>query len=140
MEPIKIFLDTNIVLDYYTGRQNDGLAEKILRLVNSDEYRLCISVLTGINCLYVLRHYSSLITMEELSNTFVMLPVTETQWTAASYIEIEDPEDALQIACAKENGCMAIITRDKHILSLKNPGFRCFSPESFLNKLSQEYR
>ena len=28
MEAVKIFLDTNIVLDYFTGRMGDGFTEK----------------------------------------------------------------------------------------------------------------
>ena len=58
MERIKLFLDTNIVIDYYTGRMNDGIAEKIVQVGEHPQYQLCISILTGINTLYVLNKFS----------------------------------------------------------------------------------
>ena len=59
MEPIKIFLDTNILLDYYTGRMGDSNAEKIVQIGKNPEIELCISVLTAINVLYITKRTAS---------------------------------------------------------------------------------
>ena len=51
---MKVFLDTDIVIDYYTGRMGDGVAEKVMQVGEHPHYQLCISVLTGVNAIYVL--------------------------------------------------------------------------------------
>ena len=51
MEQVKVFLDTNIVIDYYTGRMGDGVAEKVMQVGEHPQYQLCISVLTGVNAI-----------------------------------------------------------------------------------------
>ena len=32
MEPVKVFIDTNVVLDYFTGRMGDNNAETIVQI------------------------------------------------------------------------------------------------------------
>ena len=49
---------------------------------------------------------------------------------------LKDFEDSLQIVCARNNGCRAIISRDKHILEF---GIRfpvILSPEEYLRKIA----
>ena len=53
MEPVKIFIDTNIVLDYFTGRMGDGQAKTIVQIGQDPKFALCISILTAINVLYL---------------------------------------------------------------------------------------
>lgn len=132
MEAVKLFLDTNVVIDFYTGRQGDGCAEKVMQCCESGLYRACISVLTGINTLYVTRKFTNRISMGSISELFVTLPMDSDQWIEAQEIDIDDPEDAIQLACARRNGCRIMVTRDKHLLDLRNPGIRILTPEAFL--------
>lgn len=133
MEQIKVFLDTNIVLDYYSGRMNDGLAERILQVGDTAQYGLCISVLTGINVLYIARKMGVRLSMDSITELFAVLPVTEVQWNTAAKMHFDDPEDALQLACAEENGCRVLITRDSHLLECELHGPQIMSPEEFLS-------
>ena len=135
MEPIKVFLDTNIVLDYYTGRMGDGLAEKIIQTGEHREYQLCISVLTGHNALYVLRNFSRAVGASTLSGQFTILPMDAEQWEQASLTELEDYEDAFQLACARSNECKVLITRDKHLLEAESGTLEALSPEEFISRI-----
>lgn len=135
MERIKLFLDTNIVIDYYTGRMNDGIAEKIVQVGEHPQYQLCISILTGINTLYVLNKFSREVGLSTLSSQFRVLPMSANQWEEASDLKIKDAEDALQIACARENGCRVIISRDEHLLSSDIQSPEILSPEEFIRRI-----
>ena len=55
MEAVKVFLDTNVVLDYYTGRMGDSIAKTIVMAGQTPQIELCISILTAVNVLYVSR-------------------------------------------------------------------------------------
>jgi len=133
MEAVKLFLDTNVVIDFYTGRQGDGCAEKVIQCCESGLYKACISVLTGVNTLYVTRKFTSRISMGSISELFEVLPMDSGQWIDAQEIGINDPEDAIQLACARRNGCRVMVTRDRHLLDLKDPGIRILTPEAFLD-------
>ena len=58
MEPVKVFLDTNIVLDYFTGRIGNDNAKTIVLSGLDPRIDLCISILTAMNVLYVSGKYT----------------------------------------------------------------------------------
>ena len=135
MEQVKVFLDTNIVIDYYTGRMGDGVAEKVMQVGEHPQYQLCISVLTGVNAIYVLSKFSNIVSLSTLLRHFEILPMTKTQWEAAAKMGIEDSEDALQLSCAEDNGCRILLTRDRHLLESETMFTKVFSPEDFLRRI-----
>lgn len=137
MEQIKVFLDTNIVLDYFTGRMGDCLAEKIVQIGQTAQYRMCISVLTGINVLYISRKLKGHLTMSSISKQFELLSVTDNQWNFASHMRQPDPEDAMQLSCARENGCRVLVTRDSHLLDCNIAGPRIMSPSEFIDNVTE---
>lgn len=132
MEQVKVFLDTNIVLDFFTGRMHDGLAARIVQIGQTAEYRMCVSVLTGINVLYVSRKLEGRLTMDSIAELFEILDVNSTQWNNATMMALDDPEDALQLACAIDRGCRVLVTRDRHLLEFPYQGIDVVSPEAFL--------
>lgn len=137
MEQIKVFLDTNILLDYFTGRMEDGIAEKIVIAGNSPYYRICISVLTGINTLYIIRKFNKSVSASLLRRMFTILPMTDSQWEYSLQLDLDDPEDALQLACAEENACQVLITRDKHLLDSASCSLRILTPKEFIETISE---
>lgn len=130
MESIKVFLDTNIVLDYLTGRMNDGKAAQLMQVGKSPCYEMCISMLTAVNILYVSRKLSSKITPSDIDHLFTILPQDAGQWNAAAKYGMEDFEDAIQTACAAAAGCICIVSRDKHFLAAPIP---VMDPSDFLD-------
>lgn len=114
MEPVRIFLDTNIVLDYLTGRMEDGLAGKVVQIGRDPRYELCVSMLTAVNVLYFAKKMVSDLTPEVISSMFRILPHDIKQWDDATSLGMDDFEDALQASCALNNGCYVAISRDRH--------------------------
>lgn len=53
MEQIKVFVDTNIVLDYFYDRMRDGCAKTIVLVGQESMYEMCISILTEIGRAHV---------------------------------------------------------------------------------------
>lgn len=136
MESLKIFLDTNIILDYLTGRMNDGKAAKLVQVGKSPCYQMCISVLTAANVLYVSRKLGAKFTPKNLSDLFSILPQNAAQWENASQYKMEDFEDALQAACALDSGCVCIVSRDRHYLDAPLP---VFDPTDFLDTVVKAF-
>ena len=133
MEPIKIFLDTNILLDYYTGRMGDSNAEKIVQIGKNPEIELCISVLTAINVLYITKRTASGPSPSDIAALFHILSQDYKQYCRAQTLGLADFEDNLQLACAIDNGCRAIISRDKHF---KNSPLQIYTPVEFIEKVT----
>ena len=52
-------------------------------------------------------------------------------------MNINDFEDALQISCARANGCRAMVTRDKALLNCGITYPLILSPEEFLRKIGR---
>lgn len=128
MGKIRVLLDTNVVIDYFTGRMADGYAERIVAIGESPEYELVISMLTAVNTMYVAKKSPEL-TPLVLEKLFRIEPQTSQQWELAKKYLISDFEDAMQVACAIETKCTLIISRDRHFE--KSP-VRTIDPKTFL--------
>lgn len=132
MGKIRILLDTNIVIDYFTGRMADGMAERIIAIGESPEYELVISMLTAINTLYVAKK-SRQLTPQILERLFRIEPQTIEQWELAKKYALPDFEDAMQVSCAVTAECTLIISRDRDFE--KSP-VRTLDPTSFIEMVS----
>ena len=130
MEPIRIFLDTDVVIDYFTGRLRDDNALNIMRIGELPCYELNISFLTAVNTMYVAQKLCPQLKPSVLTELFNILPQTTNQWKKAQSLEMPDFEDALQISCAIDSGCDIFITRDRHFSAAP---VKTYSPEEFLN-------
>jgi len=135
MEPLKIFLDTNVVIDYLSGRMKDGKAARVVQVGKSECYQMCISIMTAANVLYVARKYAVNIRPEHLSGLFSILPQDSAQWEAASGYNMDDFEDALQSACACKAGCACIVSRDRDFLDSPLP---VLDPSDFLDTVVKQ--
>ena len=123
MEPVKIFIDTNIVLDYFTGRMGDGQAKTIVQIGQNPKFALCISILTAINVLYLARKFAP-----------SLHPQDYQQYCDAQTLNLSDFEDALQVSCALRSGCLMAITRDHHFQAAP---IVAFTPDEFINAVVQ---
>lgn len=112
----KIFLDTNILLDYYLNRSGAFEAGQIFRAANAGKIDIFASFLTFANFAYVAKHnhtqeevYDALDKFEKFVKT---LPMDRKQLRAAIDKPCRDFEDMLQIQCAKAGSCDVIITNN----------------------------
>lgn len=110
---MKVFLDTNILIDYVGNRDERNFCRFIIELGEKGCVELCASYLTYANMAYILRHktnkYSLLRQARQGIN--VLLPtITQLDYTLTN--EVKDFEDLLQYRSAVESGCDVIISNN----------------------------
>jgi len=111
----RVFLDTNILLDFALEREHAEEAEKILALGLAGAIEVCASYLSYANMGFILRHHPkeeiySLISM--MREDVLVLPADSKQLDAGLALHADDIEDALQFQCAKAAGCDVIVTNN----------------------------
>lgn len=135
---MRIFLDTNIILDYIDSRGefSDDAAE-IFALAESDDVTLCASVLTFCNIAYILRK----VAIDQIKQIFTnlndvieILPTNELTLEKAIQSDFLDFEDALQYYCAEEAMCDCIITRNTKDFTSNDVKIKVLTPRSFFEQ------
>ena len=112
----RIFLDTNILLDYGLDRELADYAGNILELGREGHIELYASYLSFANMGYILRHHSveeiySLISM--MRQPVNVLPCNANQLDEGLKTKVKDFEDMMQYQCALESNCDVIVTNNK---------------------------
>lgn len=115
----KIFVDTNVILDFVLCREGQQEAMDIFQMGEEGKTELVVSFLTMANVAYIARKHRTKEELyeylRELSSLFHILEMTESQYHEALATIVPDFEDMLQYVCAKHNRCDAIITNNiKH--------------------------
>jgi len=112
----KVFLDTNILMDFVDNRDNREYAETIIELGKCGAIQLYASYLSYANMGYILRKR----TQEERYQLIrrarkmaTVLPCDVTQLDTALAHPVKDYEDMLQYQCAQAAGCDVIVTNNK---------------------------
>lgn len=113
----KVFLDTNILLDYGQERDDFIYAKAIMELGERGDIELCASYLSYANMGYILRKSPkeemwSLI--NDMREGITVLDANSSQLDLAlSHAPVKDYEDLLQFQCALQGKCDAIVTNNK---------------------------
>ena len=131
----RVFLDTNILLDYLFDRDEFAKdAQAILALGQRGSLTLCISALTFANIAYIARHKYKGTSLYELLGCVRKIaeiaPIGESAIDGALKLKAHDFEDALQYQCAVSAGCDCIVTRN-----MRDFGFAqvaLYTPKEFL--------
>ena len=112
----RIFLDTNILIDYIDNREGADDAEMIFACGFSGEMLLFASSLTFANMAYIIKgrtqeeKYDAL---RQMANVVEILPLGKQDVMSAIAQPVPDFEDMLQYQCAKAANCDYIITNDR---------------------------
>ena len=112
----KVFLDTNILLDYGQQRDRHNEAETIFCLGDMGEIELFASYLSYANMGYILRDMEREAKYALITSTregITVLPCDDIQLDAALQQHMKDYEDMLQYQCALAAGCDVIVTNNK---------------------------
>lgn len=127
---MKIFIDTNVFLDFLLKRED---FDKALLLFNAVEKKLFDAVIADITVLNIdyiakkqvadVRDFLTLV-----NNNFQIVGSTNAQFAKALLIKNDDLEDNVQYILAKETQCEIIVTNDKtfYSKSIKKLGSRDF--------------
>ena len=110
----RVFLDTNILIDYIQARAGGNDAKQLLMRGREGEVSLYASFLTFANMAYILDGKADIYELFSMLIGFItVLPMDGDQLQAALSQRAKDFEDMLQYQCAKVAGCDTIITGNK---------------------------
>lgn len=130
----KIFLDTNILLDWILERDKGQYASIIFELGHKGEIELYSSFLSFANIAYILRKSPTddlYDILNQLADMVYILPMDQTQMKKALQDKTTDFEDMLQYQCCINGECDILITNNtKHFRDFCN--IPLFTSENFL--------
>lgn len=127
----KLFLDTNILLDFLANREPYSLsASNILRYGKLGYIQLYASTLSFATLLYLLRKevgkLAALSMLKELNTVVRAVSTSQSQLSRAFEIEAPDFEDTLQFVSAEDAELDYILTRNpKHFKMSSIPVLNC---------------
>ena len=135
---MKVFLDTNILLDIIEGRQKFLLASSnVFDLGVRGQIQMFATPLTFANCVYTARKnvgYEQAVNgLKSLKSYVKTAAMDDNQLVNALCSDMPDFEDMLQYEAAVAAKCDVIVTRDKK-RHFPNNGLPVLSPEVFLNE------
>lgn len=113
---MKVFLDTNVLIDIADNRGNALLTETILNLGKTGKIQNCVSYLSYANINYIKRatpRAERYQLIRQLRQGITVLPCDSTQLDIAlNHEDVRDFEDLLQFQCAVAAGCDVIVTNN----------------------------
>lgn len=136
---MRVFLDTNILLDALVERQDRHFNENasiILQLGKNGVFELFMSVLSIPTIAYVLKNLGGNGKKSIIKNICALvtpLPALPDHIDAMLESRMDDIEDAMQVQSARTGNCDLIITRDRS--DFKNADFPFLSPKEFLERV-----
>ena len=133
---MKIFVDTNIIIDYLVDRApfaDD--AEAVIDVCVSDGNEGAFTGLSACNAVYIIGKYvgrrEAELLVKEVSSLVGLLPIDPEDIKKNLGAEHPDFEDSLQIAAAQAWGADVIVTRDTE--GFVNSPIKVLTPAEFLN-------
>lgn len=135
---MRILVDTNILIDWVSHRDNYQNAREIVYLCANREIEGCIAAHSVTNMFYILRKNLGLAerktVFDTISRIFTVVPVDERKLRAAvNNADFKDFEDCLQMECAKEFGAEYIVTRN--VSDFESSSINAVEPHEFLERL-----
>lgn len=130
----KVYLDTNVMLDYLEQRRFSEDAKTIFKLSLKGKFLLYASLLSFVNISYIRRSHSVdeiYSDLNRLRRVLNVVPINDVQLDAALSTKIKDFEDNIQFQCAKAAGCDVIVTNNTKDFDGLN-GIDVMSSEDFL--------
>ena len=137
---MKILIDTNIIIDNLTRRDEYAESLKILKHCENGKIDGIMTTVTVMDVMYITRKYLS---YPDSKNAVLMLmqiidvvPALKTDIYTAFNIAFNDFEDAVQSAVAERVGADYIVTRN--VKDYKNSFVPAISPADFLRVLIEQ--
>lgn len=132
----KIFLDTNVLLDFILGREPfSDQAEKVIQLKYTERKRIFASVLSLANIAYVLRktHKNPFPIIAELMEWVEVVDLSNEQFELTLKSKFKDFEDGLQFYSAAAVKADVIISRD--VKDFVHSSIPVLTPVQFIRSL-----
>ena len=134
----RIFLDTNILIDYIDNRAGADDAEQIFACGFSGEALLFPSSLTFANMAYIIKgrtQQEKYDALNQMADIVEIIGLRKQEVMAAIAQPVKDFEDMLQYQCAKTAGCDYIVTNDRRHYDFSD--IPHFSSAAFVGQLDE---
>lgn len=129
---LKIFIDTNIFLDSYLGRDN-GVSHRVFSFLEEKGFEIYLNDISIINIAYLIRKVFSKDEIREKINLITthyhIVCASEKIIVNANNSDFKDFEDGVQYFCAKEVDADLILTNNKK--DFQASGIDVMSAEEF---------
>jgi predicted nucleic acid-binding protein len=114
---VKVLLDTNVVLDVLLSRLPWVAEAESLWRAAADGHLICCVFASAVTDIYYISRRlvgkeAAREVVRQCLQVLAILPGGEKELAGAYSLPLDDLEDALQVACASESHCEAIVTRD----------------------------
>lgn len=141
---MKVFFDTNILIDYLTHRQQQFYhnAALIITICGEKGDKILVSALSFATASYIMEscHKMSVTSIKSLFDNFVkacaVTPVDSLIVDKSIASEFSDFEDAMQYYSALREGADLIITRNKD--DFEASSIPVYEPQEFLDLLTKD--
>jgi predicted nucleic acid-binding protein len=135
---MKIFLDTNIILDVLFKREPYFIhSARVWTFVKEDILQGFISAISINNLYYIIKKLRNqkiaAALVDEILDDFYIVPLTKEILKQARTISKKDYEDSIQYFSAINTGCEVLITRNKK--DFLTVGIKISSPMEFLKTI-----
>ena len=136
----KLFLDTNVLIDYLGSRKDFAAASTIISLAQKGYFTLLVSSLSFATASYILNahHKKTNAEIVSLFASFVkqcnVTPIDSVVIDKAIASDFNDFEDAMQYYSALREGADAIITRNTDDFNAAK--IDIYNPQAFLDMLT----
>ena len=128
---MKVFVDTNIFLDFALDRDKADEAEQILRAVIDGQFKGYVADISLINIAYIARKQHSSVEklLQVMINHYTILGADNKLFRQAISLDNSDLEDNVQLLLADQASCKIIITND---LGFPNENIPVLSSSEFV--------
>jgi predicted nucleic acid-binding protein len=114
---MKLYFDTNILLDHFLGRDEEGASTQIIDWVVKGKVKGVINAISLSNTYYILNQINKKKLVENdiqfLIDCFIIEPCSSDIFQKAIGFKFKDFEDAIQYASAVASKSDFIVTRNK---------------------------
>ena len=142
---MKIFFDTNIVLDILDPRRPSGRESTIiLNEALSHSLEIVVTTQSIVDCCYIALRTGILksevdVLVSWLSDHVNIRPITVSDIKEALRSGAPDFEDAAQLSCADSEGCDVFLTGDTRLLSYgTGSSMLMLTPQQFVDKMRRQ--
>jgi len=137
---MRIFVDTNVILDFFLSR---GTQKEAVTGLFEEIYQEKIGAVTSASCItdiyYITaKRLGDSKAREVLSNLLSILGIVSVDGNdcvKALELPVPDFEDALVLTCASKVEISYIISSDKGFLNVETPSMRVITAEGFMDIL-----
>lgn len=146
---MRIFLDTNVILDYLTARGNEKATKKIFESIDSGENIGFISTGSFYTIIYLAERFlkdngmknpKRLVCLREILTSIIdSLEIVELSRESlligTNDLQFKDLEDSCQFQAAKASSCPCLITTNKKdFLQSNSATIEVLTPKEFVKK------